>query len=203
MKKNLFSKVKKGLLINNFKKIQFTKYNKNLRFYSTGGQSVLILAEHNNNELISGTLNTVTAATKISSNVSLLVAGNNADKVVENAKKLKGVSNVLYVNDSVHQTATAENLSKLIVEIQKSKNFTHIISPASSFGKSVLPRVAGLLDVGSVTDVIQIDSEDTFRRPIYAGNAIMTLKSLDSVKVKTKNVSFLFGYVRSKKKKKM
>lgn len=145
--------------------------------------SVLILAEHDNASLKPATLNTVTAATQISTDVHVLVVGFHCQAVADAASKIPGVTTVLLADNAAYEHQLAENVSKLIVEI--ARPYEHILAPATTAGKNTLPRVAALLNVAQLSDVIKVESADTFVRPIYAGNAIATVKSVDSVKVIT------------------
>ncbi|TYL48348.1 electron transfer flavoprotein subunit alpha/FixB family protein [Marinomonas sp. IMCC 4694] len=145
--------------------------------------SVLILAEHDNASLKPATLNTVTAATQISTDVHVLVVGSHCQAVADAASKVPGVTTVLLADNAAYEHQLAENVSKLIVEI--ARPYEHILAPATTTGKNTLPRVAALLNVAQLSDVIKVESADTFVRPIYAGNAIATVKSVDSVKVIT------------------
>ena len=145
--------------------------------------SVLIIAEHDNKSLKPATLNTVTAATQIHADVHVLVVGFECQTVVEQASQVAGVSKVLVADNAVYEHQLAENVSKLIVEV--AKGYEHILAPATTTGKNTLPRVAALLNVAQLSDVIKVESTDTFVRPIYAGNAIATVKTSDAVKVLT------------------
>ena len=145
--------------------------------------SVLIIAEHDNKSLKPATLNTVTAATQIHADVHVLVVGFECQTVVEQSSQVVGVSKVLVADNAVYEHQLAENVSKLIVEV--AKGYEHILAPATTTGKNTLPRVAALLNVAQLSDVIKVESADTFVRPIYAGNAIATVKTTDAVKVLT------------------
>jgi electron transfer flavoprotein alpha subunit len=145
--------------------------------------SVLIIAEHDNKTLKPATLNTVTAATQIDADVHLLVVGFECQTVVEQASQVAGVTKVMVADNAVYEHQLAENVSKLIVEVVS--GYKHILAPATTTGKNTLPRVAALLNVAQLSDVIKVESPDTFVRPIYAGNAIATVKTSDSVKVLT------------------
>ncbi|MCB5162228.1 electron transfer flavoprotein subunit alpha/FixB family protein [Marinomonas algarum] len=145
--------------------------------------SVLILAEHDNKSLKPATLNTVTAALDIHSDVHVLVVGADCQAVADAACNIAGVSKVLVADNAVYEHQLAENVSKLIVEV--AGEYSHILAPATTTGKNTLPRVAALLDVAQLSDVIKVEAPDTFVRPIYAGNAIATVKSNDAVKVIT------------------
>jgi electron transfer flavoprotein alpha subunit len=128
-------------------------------------------------------LNTVTAATQIDADVHLLVVGFECQTVVEQASQVAGVTKVMVADNAVYEHQLAENVSKLIVEV--ASGYKHILAPATTTGKNTLPRVAALLNVAQLSDVIKVESPDTFVRPIYAGNAIATVKTSDSVKVLT------------------
>jgi electron transfer flavoprotein alpha subunit len=145
--------------------------------------SILILAEHNNEEVKSSTLNTIGAASKISSDIDVLVVGSNTESICKEISSYQHVKKVLSLNNSDYEHALAEKIEPVIVSI--ANNYSHIFAPATTFGKNVMPRVAVKLDVAQVSDVISVESEDTFIRPIYAGNALATVKSNDSKKVIT------------------
>lgn len=145
--------------------------------------AILIIAEHDNQSLKAATLNAVTAATQIGGEIHLLVAGSGCQAVADAAASVTGVNKVLLADNAAYEHQLAENLSQLVVEL--GRDYSHVVSPATTTGKNVMPRVAALLDVAQVSDIIRVDSEDTFARPIYAGNAIATVKSLDAIKVIT------------------
>ncbi len=145
--------------------------------------TILVIAEHDNHSLKASTLNTLSAAQKISSAVDLLIAGSKVDSVAQEATILEGINRILYVDDLALEHGLAEPLAELIVSL--GQDYTHIFAPASAFGKNCLPRVAALLNVAQISDVIGIESADTFIRPIYAGNALATIKSIDPIKVAT------------------
>jgi electron transfer flavoprotein alpha subunit len=145
--------------------------------------AILVLAEHDNIHLKLDTAKVVSAAKAIGAEVHLLVAGFECTEVVTAAKALDGVSKVLVADASVYQAQLAENLSALVLAL--ASDYEHILSAASSVGKDTLPRVAALLDVAQISEVIDVVSPDTFVRPIYAGNALATVQSLDSKKVMT------------------
>lgn len=142
---------------------------------------VLVVAEHDNQSLKAGVLNTIQAARKIASEVVVLVAGHQASSVAQAAAQVEGVSKVLHADAAQYAHALAENIANLVLSI--AQEYTHILTPASTFGKNFLPRVAALLDVAQVSDVIQVVDADTFVRPIYAGNVLATVKSTDAIKV--------------------
>lgn len=146
-------------------------------------QSTLVIAEHDNNVLTPITLNAITAAKKLGGEVSCLVAGTKCANVVGQLSKVAGVSKVLVADSEALVGFLPERLTPLVVATQKQFNFTHIVAGASASGKSLLPRVAAILDVSPIIDIIEIKDADTFVRSVYAGNAILTLKSKDAVKV--------------------
>ena len=145
--------------------------------------SILVIAEHDNSELKVATLNTVAAGIEIGGDIDVLIAGSDCDSVAESASQIPGVSKVLVANKECYKDALAENIGNLVVEL--AEGYTHIISPATTSGKNFMPRVAAKLDVSQVSDISAVISEDTFERPIYAGNCIATVQSTDSVKVIT------------------
>lgn len=145
--------------------------------------SILVIAEHDNTNLKGATLNTVAAAKEIGNDISLLVAGLNNASVVDEAKQLNGVTRILSCDDALYENALAEELSNLVLSV--SSEFSYILAPATTFGKNLLPRISAKLDVQQISDIISVESEDTFKRPIYAGSCIATVKSNDSVKLIT------------------
>lgn len=145
--------------------------------------SILVFAEHDNSSLKADTLKTIAAAQKIGGDIHVLVAGANCQSVAEEAAKANGVSKVLVADNAAYEHQLAENVSLLVTEL--AADYTHVLSAASTTGKNFMPRVAALLDVAQISDIIAVESADTFVRPIYAGNAIATVQSLDSKKVIT------------------
>ena len=145
--------------------------------------SILILAEHNNEEVKSSTLNTIGAASKISSDIEVLVVGSNIEGICKEISNYQNIKKVLSLDNAVYEHAIAEKIEPVIMSI--ADNYSHIFAPATTFGKNVMPRVAVKLDVAQISDVISVESEDTFIRPIYAGNALATVKSNDLKKVIT------------------
>ncbi|MED5608907.1 MULTISPECIES: electron transfer flavoprotein subunit alpha/FixB family protein [Pseudomonas] len=145
--------------------------------------AVLVIAEHSNGALAAATLNTVAAAQKIGGDIAVLVAGANVGAVAEAAAKIAGVARVLVADDAAYAHQLPENIAPLVVSI--AQNFSHVLAPATTSGKNYLPRVAALLDVDQVSEIIDVVSADTFKRPIYAGNAIATVQSSAPVKVIT------------------
>ncbi|MCD6035355.1 MAG: electron transfer flavoprotein subunit alpha [Rickettsiales bacterium] len=146
--------------------------------------TVLVIAEHDNKHIKSSTLATVTAAKALNSgDVHLLVIGQNCAQVADVAADITGIAKVLMVVGEPYGHFLAENIAPAVVEI--AKNYSHILAPSTTFGKDIMPRIAALLDVAQVTDVIGIVSADTFKRPIYAGNVIATVQSSDPIKLLT------------------
>jgi len=146
-------------------------------------QSTLVIAEHDNNQLTPITLNAITAAKQLGGEVSCLVAGSQCSSVVSELAKAQGVGKILVADSDSLKGFMPENLAPLILATQDQFKFSHIVAGASAFGKSLLPRIAAKLDVAPISDIIEIKSADTFVRTIYAGNALMTLRSTDPVKV--------------------
>ncbi|CAN7580394.1 FAD-binding protein [Pseudorhodoferax sp. LjRoot39] len=145
--------------------------------------SILVIAEHDNASIKSATLNTVTAAAAIGGDVHVLVAGENASEAAKAAAQIAGVAKVLHADGAGLGHGLAENVAAQVLAI--AGNYSHILFPATASGKNVAPRVAAKLDVSQISDITKVDSADTFERPIYAGNAIATVQSSDSVKVIT------------------
>ncbi|HEX8987025.1 MAG TPA: FAD-binding protein [Rhodocyclaceae bacterium] len=145
--------------------------------------ATLVIAEHDNASLKAATFNTVTAAAKLGGEVHVLVAGSNCGAAAEAAAKIAGVAKVKVADAAHYAEQTAENVAALVVA--NAAGYTHILAPATSHGKNTLPRVAALLDVAQISDIVAVESADTFVRPIYAGNALATVKSADAVKVVT------------------
>ena len=145
--------------------------------------TALVIAEHDNASLKGSTLNTITAAAQCGGDVHVLVAGHNAGGAAEAVSKIAGVSKVLLADAAQFADGLAENVAEQVLAI--AGNYSHILAPATAYGKNILPRVAAKLDVGQVSEITKVVSADTFERPIYAGNAIATVQSTDSVKVIT------------------
>ena len=145
--------------------------------------SVLVLAEHDNAGVKEATLNVVTAAAQLSDDVHVLVAGSGCAQAAEAASKVAGVTKVWLSDDPAYAHQLAENMAPLMVDL--ASGYSHMLAAANATGKNVMPRVAALLDVAQVSDVIAIESDDTFVRPIYAGNVIATVQTMDPVKVVT------------------
>ncbi|WP_432474197.1 electron transfer flavoprotein subunit alpha/FixB family protein [Amphritea sp. HPY] len=137
--------------------------------------TTLVIAEHDNAELKPVTLNVVQAAAQIGGDIEVLVAGSGCQAVADAAAKVAGVSKVLLADNEIYSHQLAENMSLLVTGL--SANYSHILAPATTTGKNFMPRVAALLDVAQVSDIIAVDNENTFKRPIYAGNAIATVQS--------------------------
>jgi electron transfer flavoprotein alpha subunit len=145
--------------------------------------SILVVAEHDNDSIKTSTLNTVTAAQSIGDDVHVLVAGVGCQAAVAAAAEIAGVAKVISADNEVYAHQLPENVAPLLVEL--AKNYSHILSAATTTGKNLMPRAAALLDVAQISDIIEVKSEDTFVRPIYAGNAMATVQSSDSVKMIT------------------
>nr|WP_315485676.1 electron transfer flavoprotein subunit alpha/FixB family protein [uncultured Undibacterium sp.] len=145
--------------------------------------TTLVIAEHDNASLKGSTLNTITAATQCGGDVHVLVAGHNAAAVAQAAAQISGVAKVLHADAIYFAEGLAENVAEQVLTI--ASVYSHILAPATAYGKNILPRVAAKLDVAQISEITKIDSPDTFERPIYAGNAIATVQSTDAVKVIT------------------
>ncbi len=145
--------------------------------------AILVVAEHNNATLGAATLNTVTAAQKIGGDIHVLVVGTGCGAVAEAAAKVAGVSKVLVADNAAYANQLPENVAPLVAEL--GKGYSHVLAAATTNGKNFLPRVAALLDVDQISEIIAVESADTFKRPIYAGNAIATVQSSAAVKVIT------------------
>jgi len=143
--------------------------------------SILVIAEHNNQQLNGATLKTLAAAQQIGGDIHLLVAGAGCHAVADEAAQVAGVSKVLLADDSAYGHFLAENLGRLVAKL--GADYSHILAAATTTGKNFLPRVAALLDVAQISDILSVESSDTFKRPIYAGNAIATVQSSDAIKV--------------------
>ncbi|WP_429579563.1 electron transfer flavoprotein subunit alpha/FixB family protein [Paraburkholderia youngii] len=143
----------------------------------------LVIAEHDNASIKAATLTTIAAAKKIGGEVHVLVAGHNVQPVVDAAANIAGVSKVLLADAPQLEVGLAENIEATVLNI--AKNYSHILAPATAYGKNVVPRIAAKLDVAQISDITAVDSPDTFERPIYAGNAIATVQSQDPIKVIT------------------
>ena len=145
--------------------------------------SILVIAEHDNNNIKGSTLNTVAAASEISGEISLLVAGSNCTSVLEEAQTINNVSKIISVDDEKYANFLAEDMSSLVISI--ANNYKYIMAPSTTFGKNLMPRISAKLDCQQISDIISVESDDTFKRPIYAGSCIATVKSLDEIKVIT------------------
>ena len=143
----------------------------------------LVIAEHGNASIKPATLNTVTAAVKCGGDVHILVAGKGAEAAASAAASIVGVAKVIHVDGDQFAHGLAENMAAQILSI--AANYSHILFPATASGKNIAPRVAAALDVGQISDITKVDAPDTFERPIYAGNAIATVQSMDATKVIT------------------
>ncbi|MFJ2985247.1 MULTISPECIES: electron transfer flavoprotein subunit alpha/FixB family protein [unclassified Pseudomonas] len=145
--------------------------------------AILVVAEHDNHTLASATLNTVAAAQQIGGDVVIVVAGHDVSGVAFAAAEIPGISKVLVADDAAYAHQLPENIAPLLAKL--GRDFTHVLAPATSNGKNVLPRVAALLDVDQISEIISVEAADTFKRPIYAGNAIATVQSSAAIKVIT------------------
>lgn len=145
--------------------------------------SILVIAEHDNKTLNGATLNVVAAAQKIGGDITVLVAGSGAQAVADAAAKVAGVSKVLLADDAAYANQLAENVAKLVAEL--GKGYSHILAASTTTGKNILPRAAALLDSSMITDIIAVEGPKTFKRPIYAGNAIATVQSDEAIVVAT------------------
>ncbi|MCP2091811.1 UNVERIFIED_ORG: electron transfer flavoprotein alpha subunit [Paraburkholderia sediminicola] len=143
----------------------------------------LVIAEHDNASIKAATLNTIAAAQKIGGDIHVLVAGHNAQAAADAAAKIAGVSKVLLADAAQLEAGLAENVQATVMNI--AKDYTHIFTPATAYGKNIAPRIAAKLDVAQISDITAVDGADTFERPIYAGNAIATVQSQDPIKVIT------------------
>jgi len=145
--------------------------------------TILVIAEHDNAHLKPSTLHTLGAAKQIGGDVHILVAGQGAQAVAQAASQAQGVAKVLLADSAQYKDQLAENLAVLVTGL--AKDYSHVLAPATTFGKNFMPRVAALLDVAQVSDISAVKSPDTFVRPIYAGNALATVQSKDPIKVVT------------------
>ena len=145
--------------------------------------SILVVAENSNKEIKSSTLNSINAASKINDDIHLVVIGNQCEEAAKKAALIEKVKKVIHIDDPQYENIIAESIAPIIVSL--SDKYTHILAPASTFGKNLMPRVAALLDLSQISDVIRIENEDTFVRPIYAGNAFATVQSTENKKIIT------------------
>ncbi|HQZ58675.1 MAG TPA: FAD-binding protein [Acinetobacter sp.] len=145
--------------------------------------SILVIADHNNQALNAATLNVVAAAQKIGGDITVLVAGSGAQAVADAAAKVAGVSKVLLADNAVYANQLAENVAALVADL--AKGYKYVLAASTTTGKNILPRVAALLDVSMISDIIAVESANTFKRPIYAGNAIATVQSDEAIIVGT------------------
>lgn len=145
--------------------------------------SILVIAEHDNATLKGATLNTVAAAKAIGGDITVLVAGTACGAAAEAAAKAEGVAKVLVADNAAYEYQLAENVAALVADL--GKDYTHVLASSTSNGKNILPRAAALLDVQAISDIISVESSDTFKRPVYAGNVIATVQSSDAIKVIT------------------
>ena len=146
---------------------------------------ILVIAEHDNKDLKLSTLSCITAAKKIDDNVELLILGFNCDSVIKKASKISGLKKIKFIDNEDFKHQVAEDLTQPIMNIVRDSSYTHIMSPSGTFGKNLLPRISALLDVQQISDITQVIDHETFERPIYAGNAMLKVKSTDKIKVVT------------------
>jgi electron transfer flavoprotein alpha subunit len=145
--------------------------------------TALVIAEHDNASLKASTLNTVTAASQCAADIHVLIAGHHCDAAAAAAAQIAGVSKVIVADNAAFADGLAENVAAQALSI--AKQYSHVLAPATAYGKNILPRVAACLDVGQISEITKVDAPDTFERPIYAGNAIATVQSIDPIKVIT------------------
>lgn len=158
---------------------------------------ILILAEHDHQKVANATLNTITAAKNLGDDIDVLVLGNDCRVVAEQLTKVTVVKNVLLLENECFQFFTAENIAHALVSI--AKNYTHILAPATTFGKNTLPRAAALLNASMISDIIGIETNDTFIRPIYAGNALCKIKNHDPIKfITVRPTAFSLAVIESR-----
>ncbi len=146
---------------------------------------ILIVAEHDNKVLKPSTLSCITAAKLIDTNIELLILGFDCDAVIQNASKISGLKKIKFINNEDFKHQIAEDLTQPIMNIVKDAKYTHVMSPSGTFGKNLLPRISALLDVQQISDITEVIDHETFERPIYAGNAMLKVKSTDKIKVVT------------------
>jgi len=145
--------------------------------------AILVIVEHNNNSVLAASLNTVAAATEIGGDIDLLVAGHNCGGAADAAAKISGARRVLLADSAEYAHGLAENTAPLIAGM--ASDYSHVLAPATTYGKNILPRAAALCDTVQISDIIAVIDADTFQRPIYAGNALATVKSAEAVKMIT------------------
>ena len=145
--------------------------------------TILVIIEHHNGAITPATLSTVTAASKLGEPIEALVAGHEVKNISNISTEIKSISKVLVADSGEYAHSLAENLAPLIAQL--AENYSHILAPATTFGKNIMPRAAALLDVMQISDIVEVVSPDTFKRPIYAGNAIATVQSMDKIKLIT------------------
>ena len=141
----------------------------------------LVIAEHDNASLKGSTHHTVTAATQCGGEVHILIAGSNCGAAAAEAAQIAGVTKVIVADAAHHADGLAENVAEQVLALVQGDAYSHILAPATAYGKNILPRVAAKLDVAQISEITKVDSPDTFERPIYAGNAIATVQSNDKI----------------------
>ena len=145
--------------------------------------SILVIGEHDNTNLKTGTLNTLAAAQQLDGNVDLLLVGSNHEKVVDEAKSINGINQILLIDNEIYKNFLAEDVANVVSTLES--EYDYFLAPSSTFGKNFMPRVAAKIDTQMISDIIDVVSSDTFKRPIYAGSCIATVKSNDEKKVIT------------------
>ena len=145
--------------------------------------TILVITEHDKDDILPATFNTITAASMLGEPIEALVAGEDIKQVAHAASKIASISKVFIADSGEYAHNLAENLAPLIKQI--ASNYTHVFAPATTFGKNIMPRAAALLDVMQISDIIEVISQDTFKRPLYAGNALATVQSSDQIKLIT------------------
>ena len=145
--------------------------------------SILVIGEHDNTNLKTGTLNTLAAAQQLDGNVDLLLVGSNHEKVVDEAKSINGINQILLVDNEIYKNFLAEDVANVVSTLES--EYDYFLAPSSTFGKNFMPRVAAKIDTQMISDIIEVVNSDTFKRPIYAGSCIATVKSNDVKKVIT------------------
>ena len=145
--------------------------------------SILVIAEHDNNSLKGSTLNTVGAASQIGGDIDILVVGSECNGAAQQAAQINGVNKVIKADAPHLSHPLAEEIAPIVVDL--AGNYSHVLAPATTFGKNIMPRAAALLDTQQISDIVSVESADTFKRPVYAGNAIATVKSSDEIKLIT------------------
>ena len=142
--------------------------------------SILVIAEHDNNNLKAATLNTLAAAQKFNGEIDLFIAGHNHENVIKEAQSIDGLKQIISVNSEIYKNFLAEDIANIVSSLES--DYDYFLAPSSTFGKNFMPRVAAKIDTQMISDIIEVVNEDTFKRPIYAGSCIATVKTNDSKK---------------------